>query len=249
MSAGLIVALDTDDLKFAEQLVESLSPLVKIFKVGSQLFTTAGPDILQRIQQKGAEVFLDLKFHDIPNTVSHAVAAACRYNPLMLTVHALGASQMLAAAAEARNHSGARTKILGITILTSLDKSQLEEIGLTSSVNEEVICLAQMAKAAGLDGIVASPQETSVLRPIVGEEFIIVTPGIRPKGPMQVVRRTPHPSNHPEQRRRDDQRRTMSAQEAVCAGADYLVVGRPITQSPDPLAAAQQIIEEINGAR
>jgi orotidine-5'-phosphate decarboxylase len=224
----LIVALDTDDIKVAQMLINQLVSLVKIFKVGSQLFTACGPQVVQLIQQKGAEVFLDLKFHDIPNTVSHTVEAACRYNPLMLTVHTLGGSQMLQAAKEARNHSGARTKILGVTILTSLDKGQLEEIGLAASVNEEVSCLAQMARAAGLDGVVASPQEVGILRQSLGENFIIVTPGIRPQGPMN-----------------DDQRRTMKANEAALAGANYLVVGRPITQASNPLAAAEEIINQI----
>lgn len=222
------MALDTDDLKTAEQLVDKLAPQVKIFKVGSQLFTSCGPKSIQLVQQKGAEVFLDLKFHDIPSTVSHAVEVACRFSPLMLTVHTLGGSQMLRAAVEARGHTGAKTKILGVTILTSLNKGQLEEIGLGASVNEEVLCLTQMAKATGLDGIVASPQEISIIRQSLGEDFIIVTPGIRPTGPMG-----------------DDQRRTMQAKEAVLAGADYLVVGRPITQSPDPAAAAKKIINEI----
>jgi len=227
MNSKLIVALDTGDLEVGEQLVDKLCSLVKIFKVGSQLFTACGPRILQLIQKNGADVFLDLKFHDIPNTVSHAVEAACRYNPLMLTVHTLGGSQMLRAAVEARDHAGARTRILGVTILTSLDKGQLEEIGLMASVNEEVGCLAQMAKACGLDGIVASPQEIGFLRQELGEDFVIVTPGIRQAGPMG-----------------DDQRRTMQAKEALAAGADYLVVGRPITQASDPLAAAKKIIEE-----
>ncbi len=231
LTTKLIVALDTGDIKLAEQLIDKLAAVVKIFKVGSQLFTATGPEVLQLIQQKGSGAFLDLKFHDIPNTVSHAVEAACRYNPLMLSVHTLGGSQMLQAAVEARNQTDANTKILGVTILTSLDKGQLEEIGLSASVNEEVLCLAQMAKALGLEGVIASPQEIGLLRSSVGEEFIIVTPGIRLGGPMQ-----------------DDQRRTMQAKEAVLAGADYLVVGRPITQAPDPLAAAEKIIDEITSA-
>ncbi|MBL7084793.1 MAG: orotidine-5'-phosphate decarboxylase [Candidatus Omnitrophica bacterium] len=228
MNNKLIVALDTDDLKVVRQLVDKLKPLVRIFKVGAQLFTACGPAVLQLIQEKGANVFLDLKFHDIPNTVSHSVEAACRYNPLMLTVHTLGGSQMLQAAVAARNQTGAKTKILGVTILTSLDKAALEEIGLSASVNEEVLCLTQMAKACGLDGIVASPQETAILRQSLGEDFIIVTPGIRPAGPM-----------------RDDQRRTMQAKEAIAVGADYLVVGRPITQAPDPLTAVEKMLEEM----
>ncbi|MCQ9208060.1 MAG: orotidine-5'-phosphate decarboxylase [Omnitrophica bacterium] len=228
MSAKLIVALDTDELQVVEKLIDQLSSIVKIFKVGSQLFTACGPEVLQVVQQKGAEAFLDLKFHDIPNTVSHAMEAACRYKPLMITVHTLGGSQMLRSAVQARNHVGSSAKILGVTILTSLDKGALEEIGLSASVNEEVLCLAQMAQAAGLDGVVASPQETVILRQSLGEDFIIVTPGIRPSGPMN-----------------DDQRRTMQAKEAVMAGASYIVVGRPITQSPDPLAQAKKILEEI----
>jgi len=228
MSDKLIVALDTDSLKVVEDLVDKLSSIVKIFKIGSQLFTTAGEQILQLVQKKGASVFLDLKFHDIPNTVSHAVEAACRYKPFLLTVHTLGGSEMLKAAAKARNHAKSKTKILGVTILTSMDKGQLEEVGLAASVNEEVLCLAQMAKACGLDGVVASPQEIGLLRPSLGDDFLIVTPGIRPASPM-----------------RDDQRRTMGARQAVEAGADYLVIGRPITQSPDPFGAAAKIIEEI----
>ncbi len=224
----LIVALDVDDLKNAEALIDKLASAVKIFKVGSQLFTAAGPKILQLIQQKGSGAFLDLKFHDIPNTVSHAVEAACRYNPMMLTVHTLGGSRMLQSADQARRRCGADTKILGVTILTSLDKGGLEEIGLSASVNEEVLCLAQMAKSTGLDGVIASPQEIGMLRQNLGRDFIIVTPGIRTVGPMK-----------------DDQRRTMGAKEAVLAGADYLVVGRPITQAQDPLAAAKKIIAEM----
>lgn len=229
MSAKLIVALDIDNIKLAEQLINKLVSIVKIFKVGSQLFTACGPGVLQLIREKDAEVFLDLKFHDIPNTVSHAVEAACRYEPLMLTVHTLGGSQMLHLAVEARDRMGAKTKILGVTILTSLDKGQLEEIGLSASVNEEVLCLAQMAKACGLDGIVASPQEVGILRQALGEDFIIVTPGIRPKDYIS-----------------DDQKRTMQAKDAVLAGADYLVVGRPITQASDAYEAAKKMIEEIS---
>lgn len=228
MSAKLIVALDTEELQVAEQLVNQLGSVVKIFKIGSQLFTACGPQVIHLIQRKGAEAFLDLKFHDIPNTVSHTVEAACRHNPLMLTVHTLGGSEMLRAAVQARNHTASTTKILGVTILTSLDKGQLEEIGLSASVNEEVLCLAQMAKAAGLDGVVASPQETGILRQSLGKEFIIVTPGIRPGRSM-----------------RDDQRRTLQPKDAVLAGADYLVVGRPITQASDPLVAAKKIVEEM----
>jgi orotidine-5'-phosphate decarboxylase len=228
MKNNLIVALDFDKVDVVEKLIDKLSKLVEIFKVGSQLFTAVGPEVISLIQKKGAQVFLDLKFHDIPNTVSHAVEAACRYEPLMLTVHALGGSQMLRAAKEARDHMDSQTKLLGVTILTSLDKGQLEEIGLSASVNEEVSCLAQMALAAGLDGVVASPQEVYMLRQGLGDEFTIVTPGIRPAGPMG-----------------DDQRRTMGAKEAVLAGANYLVVGRPITQAQDPLSAAESMLKEI----
>lgn len=224
----LIAALDTDDLKVARQLIDSLAPIVRIFKVGSQLFTGWGPDVLQFIRKKGAEVFLDLKFHDIPNTVKGAVKAACRYNPLMLSVHTLGGSQMLRQAIEARDHSGVKTKILGVTILTSLDRGQLEEIGLSVSLNEEVLALARIAKRAGLDGVICSPREIGIIRQNIGQDFIVVTPGIRPSGPMN-----------------DDQRRTTRAKEAVLAGADYLVVGRPILQAQDPYEVARKIIEDI----
>ncbi len=228
MKPELIVALDVDGLCAVEALLNKLAGRVKIFKIGSQLFTALGPRVIEVVQNAGAEVFLDLKFHDIPNTVSHAIGAACKYSPAILTVHTCGGSEMLRAAVESRDHAESKTKIVGVTVLTSLDKGQLEEIGISASVNEQVVCLAQMARAAGLDGVVASPQEIAIIRHIIGQEFLIVTPGIRPQGPM-----------------RDDQRRVMTASEAVAAGANYLVVGRPITQAPDPLAATEAILKDI----
>lgn len=224
----LIVALDVADLKIAQSLVKILSPAVKMFKVGSQLFTACGPDILEFLKEKRAELFLDLKFHDIPNTVSLAVQAACRYHPLLLTVHTLGGPDMLRAAAEAARRVSARTKIVGVTVLTSMDRNQLAAVGISGSVEEEALVLARMAAQAGLDGVVASPREIKMLRRNVGKNFIIVTPGIRPADA---------PS--------DDQKRTMSAKEALAQGADYLVVGRPVTQAKDPLWAAQKIIRDM----
>lgn len=224
----LIVALDVADLKTAQKLVQMLLPAVKLFKVGSQLFTACGPDILEFIKKKKAELFLDLKFHDIPNTVSLAVQAACRYNPAMLTVHTLGGLDMLQAAEKAVRRASAKTKILGVTVLTSMDKNQLAAIGVAGSVQKEVLALARMAVEAGLDGVVASPQEINMLRRGIEKRFIIVTPGIRP-------------ADAPG----DDQKRTMSAGEAIIQGADYLVIGRPITQAKNPLSAAQKIISEI----
>lgn len=224
----LIVALDVADLKTARKLVQILLPAVRIFKVGSQLFTACGPEILEFIKKQKAEFFLDLKFHDIPNTVALAVQAACCYNPLMLTVHTLGGPDMLRAAAEAAQRVSARTKIVGVTVLTSMDKNQLAAVGISGSVEEEALVLARMAAQAGLDGVVASPREIKLLRRGIEKKFIIVTPGIRPADA---------PS--------DDQKRTMSAKEAIAQGADYLVVGRPVTQAKEPLSAAQKIISEL----
>ncbi|MFH1245496.1 MAG: orotidine-5'-phosphate decarboxylase [Candidatus Omnitrophota bacterium] len=224
----LIVALDVADFKTAKELVRILAPAVKLFKVGSQLFTACGPNILEFIKKKKAEFFLDLKFHDIPNTVHLAVQAACRYNPAMLTVHTLGGVNMLRAAVEAVRRSSTRTKILGVTVLTSMDENQLSEVGIPAAVQEEVLTLARMAVQAGLDGVVASPREINMLRCGIEKKFIIVTPGIRP-------------ADAPP----DDQKRTMSAQDTIAQGADYLVVGRPITQAKDPFGAAQKIISEI----
>ena len=215
MKNKLIVALDVDNLKQAEGLVDALCPIVRIFKVGSQLFTACGPGIVEMIQKKGARVFLDLKFHDIPNTVKKSVEAAAKLNVDMLTVHLAGGREILEAAARIPK----RPKIVGVTVLTS--KSAEDAAG-------RVLDLAKLAKQFGLDGVVCSVHEAARVRKECGDDFLIVTPGIRPKD---------YPS--------DDQSRVATPREAIEAGADFIVVGRPITQAKDPKEAAAKILEEI----
>jgi len=223
-TAQLILALDVDTLEKAERLVDLLYPIVKIFKVGSQLFTAYGPEAVRMIQKKGAKVFLDLKFCDIPNTVAKAVESARGLGVNMLTVHTFGASrQMLRATVKAAKGS---PLILGVTLLTSLDREILREFGIRRLFTNEVIALARMAKEEGLDGVVCSPREIQYIRKMFPEEFIIVAAGIRPKG---------YPS--------DDQSRVATAQEAIKAGADFIVVGRPVLEARDPLKAIRQLIE------
>ncbi len=226
-NSKLIVALDTDKLEVAGQLINKLSPIVKIFKVGSQLFTACGSEAVRLVAGKGARVFLDLKFCDIPHTVARAVKSARDLGAYMLTVHTLGGREMLKAAVKAAGPDG--PIILGVTLLTSLDKKDLEGFGIKELVLNEVISLAKMAKEEGLNGIICSPREIGPIRKSLGEDLVIVTPGIRPKDYIS-----------------DDQKRTMQAKEAIAAGADYLVVGRPITQAVDPLKAAKKIIDEIS---
>lgn len=221
----LIVALDVDSFEKAKELVDKLYPAVKIFKVGSQLFTACGPETVKMIQQKGARVFLDLKFYDIPQTVAKTVAVAMRLKVFMLTLHIQGGLEMMQRArdalrVEAKNLHLEPALIIGITVLTS-EKKQV-------NMKSRVLALADLAKEAGLDGVVCSAQEATTVRKACGEDFIIVTPSIRPKD---------YPS--------DDQKRTATAKEAIKAGADYIVVGRPIIQAADPLAVAKEIIQEI----
>ena len=218
MDNKLIVALDVNTRERAEELVNMLSPEVKIFKVGSVLFTRCGSSIIDYINKKGCRVFLDLKYHDIPNTVRCAIESAMDLDVFMLTVHIQGGSQMLKAAIKARK--GKRIpSVVGITVLTSQAVENIEE---------EVLRRAKIARDAGLDGVVCSVNETAVVRRECGEKFIIVNPGIRPKGYQS-----------------DDQKRVATAQDAIKAGADYIVVGRPIVQAKDPLAAAKEILREI----
>lgn len=217
----LIVALDVNTLEKAKHFVNILYPTVKTFKVGNQLFTASGPEVVKWIQRKGAKVFLDLKFCDIPNTVAKAVESSKKLGVHMLTVHTLGGRQMLRAAVEVAKGG---PLIIGVTLLTSLDRKSLKEFGIRRLVIAEVIALAKMAKEEGLDGIVCSPQEIKYIHRRPGREFIIVTPGIRPKG---------YPL--------DDQFRTASAQKAIEAGADFIVMGRPILEAKDPL----KVVEEL----
>lgn len=225
----VIVALDMADAALAARLLNRLDGLARFYKVGSQLFTAAGPEIVRAVRARGAEVFLDLKFHDIPTTVAGAVRSAATLDVAMLTVHAAGGRTMLGAAVEAAARDGGRRpKLLAVTVLTSLSAmAAREEAGVARPLPEQVLHLARLAKTAGLDGAVASPQEVRALREALGKGFLLVTPGIRPTWAA-----------------RDDQVRVLAPREALEAGADYLVVGRPIAAAPDPRAALERLLAE-----
>ena len=225
----LLVALDVDTAAQARALADRLRGAVGGFKIGSRLFTSEGPALVDELVARGDRVFLDLKFHDIPNTVAGAVAAATRLGVWMLNVHASGGSTMMRAARAAADEEAARRSrpaplVIAVTMLTSLDQQALTETGLQASVADQVGRLAALTEAAGLDGVVASPQEIDIIRRRCGSRFAIVTPGIRGAADQ-----------------RGDQSRTLSAADALAAGATYLVVGRPILEAPDPRAAAEQI--------
>jgi len=228
----LLVALDVDTADEARALADRLRGVVGGFKVGNRLFTSEGPSVVEELASRGDRVFLDLKFHDIPNTVAGAVAAATRLGVWMLNVHASGGSAMMRAARAAADEEAARRSrpvplVIAVTVLTSLDQTALAEIGLDHSMTAQVERLAALAEASGLDGVVASPQEIAIIRRRVGGRFAVVTPGIRGTADQ-----------------RGDQSRTMSAVEALAAGASYLVVGRPIIAAADPRAAAERIAAE-----
>jgi orotidine-5'-phosphate decarboxylase len=230
----ILVALDVDSASRALSLADALRGAVAGFKIGKQLFTAEGPSIVRALANRGDQVFLDLKFHDIPNTVAGAVTAAVGTGAWMINVHTSGGRKMMQAAANAAAESAersdrARPVIIGVTVLTSLDEGQLREIGIAGRLLEHVVRLAQLARDSGLDGVVASPHEIDAIRSACGPDFLIVTPGIRPR-----TGSTPG----------DDQVRTMTPAEAVAKGASYLVIGRPITGAPDPRAAAAQIAAE-----
>jgi len=229
----LIVALDVATKEKALSLVERLKAEVKIFKIGSELFTSCGPDIVAAVRSNGCGIFLDLKFHDIPNTVARSAAAATRLGVSILNVHALGGYDMMKKAAEsvsieAKALKIAKPKIIAVTILTSMDEKSLKKIGIDDNMEKQVLKLAKLAKDALLDGVVASPAEVRSIRRELGEEFIIVTPGVRPEWASA-----------------GDQKRVATPKEAVLNGANYIVVGRPIVEAPDPLAAAKKILEEM----
>ena len=233
MRNPIIVALDVATADAAMELAEKLSPVCGGFKVGSELFTSAGPEIVKRIRERGALVFLDLKFHDIPNTVAKAVTSAVRLDVQMLTVHVGGGTEMLKAAEKAAEETAWRLGrtpplVLGVTVLTSLDSGALREVGLDVNAEYQVRRLASVATRAGLRGLVCSPLEISALRKSIPAQVQLVVPGIRTGA-----------------ERPDDQKRTMTPREAIAAGANWLVIGRPIYAADDPKAAAEKILESI----
>lgn len=233
MHNPIIVALDVSTLEQALDLATRLAPVVGGFKVGSELFTAAGPEVVRRIRALGASVFLDLKFHDIPNTVARAVAAGVQLDVQMLTVHTSGGADMLRAAEHAARQTAERLHrppplLLGVTVLTSLDGRALSEVGQDDNVARQVERLAALAKECGLRGLVCSPLELVALRQVVGDDMVLVTPGIR-EGDSAT----------------DDQRRTLTARQAVEAGANWLVIGRPICAAPDPRAAAERMLASL----
>jgi len=228
----LLVALDVDSRDRALQLADQLRDVAGGFKIGSRLFTSEGPALVSALVERGDHVFLDLKYHDIPTVVAQAVLAAARLGAWMLTVHAAGGRSMLEAAADAARRTEHTPLIVGVTVLTSLDSTDLAGVGVRRELPAQVEALAELATTAGLDGIVASPREVTRLRGKLGSEPLIVTPGIR--GGASV-----------ESSGGDDQVRTLSAGEALAAGASYLVVGRPIISAPDPPEAARAIVREL----
>jgi orotidine-5'-phosphate decarboxylase len=235
----LLIALDVEDAAHALRLADSLRGCVGGFKIGSRLFTAEGPAMVRALAERGDRVFLDLKFHDIPNQVANAVAAATSIGAWMVNVHASGGLRMMQAAADAAREAAERERrpapiVIGVTVLTSMNEGMLQETGVSAgSVLDQVERLARLAARAGLDGVVASARETGLIRQACGPQFVIVTPGIR--GGAAAAGK-------------DDQERTMTAGEAIAAGASYIVVGRPVIGAPDPRGAAERIAEEIRAS-
>ncbi len=227
----LIVALDVSGATQARQIVQTIGDAATTYKIGKQLITAEGPQIVRDLVASGRKVFLDLKYHDIPNTVGAAVRSAAELGVSMLTVHASGGSKMLKAAAEAASQSSAKPTVLAVTVLTSLSDADLPEIGVTGNVLSQVLRLGALARAAGCGGLVASAHEARELRKALGEGFAIVTPGVRPSGAAA-----------------GDQARVVTPKDAIAAGATYLVVGRPILDAPEPAKAAREIALEIEAA-
>ena len=227
MGSPLIVALDME-LSSALDLVKKLDPQECKVKVGSQLFTTSGPVIIEKLNDLGFDIFLDLKFHDIPNTVKKSIEASIRMGVWMLNVHSLGGEQMLSASLEVIEKATIKPLLLGVTVLTSLNNEALEKIGMHLSTQDHVLLLAKLCQNVGLDGVVCSPNELSTLREHLGEDFLLVTPGIRSSELAQ-----------------QDQKRTATAAEAIKNGADYIVIGREVTNNIDPNKKIRQILEKV----
>jgi len=233
----IILALDVPDYDEALEIIKRFGEEVEIYKVGSELFTSAGPKIIEKINSIGKKVFLDLKFHDIPTTVSRAALAAARLGVFMFNIHTMGGHDMMKSTVDAIVRSAlksnaARPRILGVTLLTSIDQDTLRnELGIQHSLRAQVKHLAKLAYNAGLDGVVASPLETEMIRTYLGDSFLIVTPGIRPLWS-----------------RPDDQKRTLTPKQAIRKGADYIVIGRAVTSQTDPVKALKRIHNEIETA-
>lgn len=224
----IIVPLDVPEADQALALAEAVAPHVGAVKVGLELFNAVGPAIFAQFHARVARVFYDAKLHDIPNTVAGAVRAAARHGLWMINVHASGGAAMMAAAARAAGEADRPPLVIAVTVLTSLDATGLHEVGVAASPREQVVRLARLARDSGLDGVVASPLEAAAVREACGDDFLIIAPGVRPAGAAV-----------------QDQKRVATPAEAVRNGADYLVIGRPITQAPDPAAAAAAIAEEL----
>ena len=242
----LIAALDVETLDQATRLVKTLVPIgVTHFKVGLGLFTQAGPAAVEAVHRNGGKVFLDLKFHDIPNTVNKAIAAAVRLGVWMTNLHIQGGSAMMRQAVisireEARRLHREPPLLIGVTILTSMAERDLADLGMRKTLKDQVLYLAKLAKSAGLNGIVASANETAAVRWAFADDFLIVTPGIR-------MASTEDPFSNPAALQRDDQQRTATPAQALKAGADYLVVGRPLLEAADPAQAAGAILRDLGG--
>ncbi len=233
MRDRLIVALDVDSMEQAKTLVQRLAGEVGMFKIGKQLFTHAGPRAVELIQQLGGEIFLDLKFHDIPNTVAKAAIEATRLSVKMFNVHASGSLEMMRTTVKevervCRREKMRRPIMLAVTVLTSLNQDDLQRVGVERKVADQVVRLALLTKEAAMDGVVASPHEVADIRAACGPSFVIVTPGIRPA-----------------ESNRNDQQRVMTPADAVRAGVDYIVVGRPIVEAPNPVDAARAIVADM----
>ena len=229
----LIFALDVSTIAEADELISLLGDSVGMFKVGKQLFMSSGPQVIQHVTDRGSEVFLDLKFHDIPRTVARASMEATRLGVSIFNLHASGSAAMMHEAVRSvdrvcRTEKLARPRMLAVTVLTSIDIGDLRSIGIDSELDDQVVRLALLARDSGMDGVVASPREIGAIRDVCGRDFIVLTPGIRPAGSEQ-----------------GDQKRTAGPAEAIRRGADYVVVGRPIRDAPDPRSAANQVVEEI----
>jgi orotidine-5'-phosphate decarboxylase len=229
MRERLIVALDVPNAQAARELVSRIGDAASVYKIGLQLFTAEGPGLVRELVNSGHKVFLDLKLHDIPSTVRHAVKSALDLGVSMLTVHASGGADVLRAAVDAADQ---RLSILAVTVLTSFKSEALREIGVSSAMADQVLRLATLAQSAGCAGVVTSPRETALVRKSLGEDLVIVNPGIRPAGAGK-----------------DDQERTATPAQAILAGATHIVVGRPITQAQDPARAAENIVLEMEQAR